>query len=84
MVQPSTPSAPILILKLDLLALIPYCHACGACRVYPVNPGDHSPDKLRATFQKSLDTLGPNIKPRVFYLHAPDRSVPFEDTVAAV
>ncbi|PVG02311.1 Aldo/keto reductase [Serendipita vermifera] len=53
-------------------------------KVYPVNPGDHHPDKLRATFQTSLDTLGPNIKPRVFYLHAPDRSVPFKDTLAAV
>ncbi|CAG8620629.1 4426_t:CDS:10, partial [Acaulospora colombiana] len=56
----------------------------GGTRVYPVNAGDHHPDKLRATFQTSLDKLGPNIKPRVFYLHAPDRSVPFKDTLEAV
>ncbi|KAG8818234.1 hypothetical protein FRC19_010790 [Serendipita sp. 401] len=52
-------------------------------KVYPVTPGDHHPDKLRSTFEISLSKLG-RIKPRVFYLHAPDRSVPFEDTVAAV
>lgn len=52
-------------------------------KVYPVNPGDHHPDKLKATFETSLEKLGP-IKPRVLYLHAPDRSVPFEDTVAAI
>ena len=51
-----------------------------ARRVYPVHPGDHSPEKLRATFQTSLNLLSP-LKPRVLYLHAPDRSVPFEETL---
>ena len=49
-------------------------------RVYPVNPGDHSPEKLRSIFQTSLKLLTP-LKPRVLYLHAPDRSVPFEETL---
>ncbi|EPT06011.1 hypothetical protein FOMPIDRAFT_1044483 [Fomitopsis schrenkii] len=49
-------------------------------KVYPVNPGDHSPEKLRATFQTSLKLLSP-LKARVLYLHAPDRSVPFEETL---
>jgi len=52
-------------------------------KVYPVKPGDHSPATLRATFQKSLDIWAPH-KPRIFYLHAPDRSVPFEDTLREV
>ncbi|KAH9893900.1 Aldo/keto reductase [Epithele typhae] len=48
-------------------------------KVYPVKPGDHAPSALRATFQTSLKELGVS-KVRVLYLHAPDRSVPFEDT----
>lgn len=52
-------------------------------KVYPVKPGDHSPEKLRATFETSLNILVPSATPRarVFYLHAPDRSVPFVDTL---
>ncbi|KAG8809906.1 hypothetical protein FRC17_003180 [Serendipita sp. 399] len=52
-------------------------------KVYPVNPGDHHPAKLRSTFETSLSKLG-EIKPRVFYLHAPDRRTPFENTIAEV
>lgn len=52
-------------------------------RVYPVKPGDHSPKNLRATFQTSLKTLN-KPKVRILYLHAPDRSVPFEETVEEV
>jgi aflatoxin B1 aldehyde reductase len=40
----------------------------------------HAPAKLRATFETSLRALGRQ-RVRVFYLHAPDRSVPFEDTL---
>jgi len=49
-------------------------------KIYPVNPGDHSPKNLRSTFTTSLKLLSP-YKVRVLYLHAPDRSVPFEDTL---
>ncbi|KAH9842788.1 Aldo/keto reductase [Rhodofomes roseus] len=52
-------------------------------KVYPSNPGDHSPEKLRAIFQTSLKLLSP-LKSRVLYLHAPDRSVPFEETLHEV
>lgn len=52
----------------------------GNVRAYPLAPGDHSPSKLRASLEASLVGLG-NIKIRTFYLHAPDRSVPFEETV---
>jgi aflatoxin B1 aldehyde reductase len=50
---------------------------------YPAAPGDHSPEKLKEAFKASLDALNGK-KIRVFYLHAPDRSVPFEDTLEAV
>ncbi|KAJ7774676.1 NADP-dependent oxidoreductase domain-containing protein [Mycena maculata] len=49
-------------------------------KVYPVNPGDHSPLLLRQIFRESLDALKRD-KVRVLYLHAPDRSVPFEETL---
>ncbi|KAF8434122.1 NADP-dependent oxidoreductase domain-containing protein [Boletus edulis BED1] len=49
-------------------------------KVYPVKPGDHSPVNLRNTFLTSLQHLKRD-KVRVLYLHAPDRSVPFEDTL---
>ncbi|KZT11370.1 Aldo/keto reductase [Laetiporus sulphureus 93-53] len=52
-------------------------------KAYPANPGDHAPAALRATFQTSLKQLAP-FKVRVFYLHAPDRSVPFEETLREV
>ncbi|KAJ7109329.1 Aldo/keto reductase [Mycena epipterygia] len=49
-------------------------------KVYPIKPGDHSPAALRSTFFASLDALNRK-KVRVLYLHAPDRSVPFEETL---
>ncbi|KAJ7452473.1 Aldo/keto reductase [Mycena galericulata] len=49
-------------------------------KVYPVKPGDHSPESLRSTFFASLKALKRE-KVRVLYLHAPDRSVPFEETL---
>jgi hypothetical protein len=52
-------------------------------RVYPAEPGWHSPERIRAKFAESLEKLGRK-KVRVFYLHAPDRSVPFEDTLGEV
>ncbi|KAH7926385.1 Aldo/keto reductase [Leucogyrophana mollusca] len=52
-------------------------------KVYPVNAGDHKPEALRSTFLKSLEYLKRD-KVRVLYLHAPDRSVAFEDTAREV
>ena len=52
-------------------------------KIFPREPGQHEPEKLKATFKLSLNALG-SIKIRVFYLHAPDRSVPFEDTLEAL
>ncbi|KAJ7709952.1 Aldo/keto reductase [Mycena rosella] len=49
-------------------------------KVYPAKPGDHSAAVLRSTFFASLEALNRK-KVRVLYLHAPDRSVPFEETL---
>jgi len=52
-------------------------------RVFPNAPGGLAPDKVRASIEASLKALG-KTKIRIFYLHAPDRSVPIEDTLRAV
>ncbi|OZJ05504.1 hypothetical protein BZG36_01913 [Bifiguratus adelaidae] len=54
-----------------------------ATKVYPVQPGDHEPEKLKATFAKSLEALQTK-KVDIFYLHAPDHGTPFEKTLRAV
>ncbi|KAH0843119.1 Aflatoxin B1 aldehyde reductase member 2 [Fonsecaea pedrosoi] len=51
-----------------------------ATKNYPIVPGDHKPTKLRATLEKSLSELGTS-SVDLLYLHAPDRSVPFVDTL---
>ncbi|EJU05758.1 Aldo/keto reductase [Dacryopinax primogenitus] len=50
---------------------------------YPSAPGDHNPEKLRSTLLESRKALR-NLPIRAFYLHAPDRSVPFEKTLEEV
>ncbi|KIJ60356.1 hypothetical protein HYDPIDRAFT_117260 [Hydnomerulius pinastri MD-312] len=67
----------------EMLAKLQLGNATIDTKVYPVNPGDHSPQNLRKTFETSLEKLGRK-KVRVLYLHAPDRSVPFEDTVREI
>jgi len=52
-------------------------------KVYPVKPGDHSPEALRSIFITSLKCLN-RTKSRVLYLHPPDRSVPFENSLREV
>jgi aflatoxin B1 aldehyde reductase len=48
-------------------------------KCYPVSAGDHSPEKVRGTLQTILEKLQTD-RIRIFYLHAPDRSTPFEET----
>lgn len=54
-----------------------------ATKVYPLQAGMHKPEKLRQTFETSLQELGQR-SIEVFYLHAPDRSVPYEETLDEV
>ncbi|KAL0946948.1 hypothetical protein HGRIS_013107 [Hohenbuehelia grisea] len=67
----------------ELLSQLDLKDATIDTKVYPVNAGDHSPANLRSTFLTSLAKLNRR-KVRVFYLHAPDRSVPFEETLQEV
>lgn len=53
-----------------------------ASKVYPHTAGLHSPEKLRSNLEKSLEQLGTKCLD-IFYLHAPDRSVPYEQTLKA-
>lgn len=52
-------------------------------QVYPVTPGQHSPATITTMFNESLSALE-TTSVDIFYLHAPDRSVPFVDTLGAV
>ncbi|KAA1473823.1 Aldo/keto reductase [Dentipellis sp. KUC8613] len=52
-------------------------------KIYPAQPGAHSPAQLRATLDVSLKALRPHTI-RILYLHAPDRSVPYVDTLRAI
>ena len=54
-----------------------------ATKVYPTEAGMHKPEKLRQIFETSLRELGQQ-SVEIFYLHAPDRSVPFEETLQEV
>jgi len=54
-----------------------------ATKVYPYEAGVHQPEKLKQHFNTSLKELGADTVD-IFYLHAPDRSVPFEETLGAV
>ncbi|KIW06149.1 uncharacterized protein PV09_03311 [Verruconis gallopava] len=53
-----------------------------ATKCFPLAPGDHKPEKLKATLNHSLAELGAK-SVDIFYLHAPDRSVPFAETLEA-
>jgi aflatoxin B1 aldehyde reductase len=54
-----------------------------ATKHFPFEPGQHSPEKLRAALETSLKELGTDCVD-IYYLHAADRSVPFEVTLEEV
>ncbi|KAK3201678.1 hypothetical protein GRF29_164g242368 [Pseudopithomyces chartarum] len=54
-----------------------------ATKLYPHVLGKHAPTELRAGVEKSLKELQTDYVD-IFYLHAPDRSVPFEETVGEI
>ncbi|KAL8766914.1 MAG: hypothetical protein Q9194_006134 [Teloschistes cf. exilis] len=54
-----------------------------ATKSYPRQPGTHKPAVLREQLETSLKELGTDCVD-IFYLHAPDRSVPFAETLEAV
>lgn len=54
-----------------------------ATKWYPKYVGAHKPNVLREQLETSLKELRTN-QVDIFYLHAPDRSVPFAETLEAV
>lgn len=54
-----------------------------ATKCYPHEPGTHKPDRLKESFYKSLAELETDCVD-IFYLHAADRSIPFEETLEAL
>lgn len=53
-----------------------------ATKCYPTSPGLHAKERVKAIFEESLSELGCT-KVDIFYLHAPDRSIPFDETLEA-
>jgi len=52
-------------------------------KLYPAGPIKHTPEGIREYFAKSLEALKTD-RVELFYLHAPDRSTPWEVTFQAV
>ena len=51
--------------------------------MYPFKPGSNSPEGIRTDLEESLRLLNTDTVD-IFYLHAPDRAVPFKQTLSAV
>lgn len=54
-----------------------------ATKCYPNEPGKHKAERITEELNKSLSELRTDCVD-IFYLHAADRSVPFEETLEAV
>lgn len=54
-----------------------------ASKIMPKAPRDHGPEKLPAAWDVSLSKLGVG-STDIFYLHAPDRTMSFEETLECV
>ncbi|OCL10035.1 aflatoxin B1 aldehyde reductase member 2 [Glonium stellatum] len=54
-----------------------------ATKCFPYEPGIHKPDSLKQHCNKSLGELDTDCVD-IYYLHAPDHSVPFEETLGAI
>ncbi|KAK9703014.1 hypothetical protein K7432_010952 [Basidiobolus ranarum] len=65
------------------LGLLPMASFSIATKVFPLAPHAHSAENLAKTFRQSLAALKAK-KVDIFYLHAPDYSTPFEETIKAV
>jgi aflatoxin B1 aldehyde reductase len=53
-----------------------------ATKWYPYDEGDHAASKVKEALTTSLQELGTDCVD-IFYLHAPDRSIPFQETMQA-
>ncbi|KAG0060768.1 hypothetical protein BGZ89_011976 [Linnemannia elongata] len=66
-----------------VLSQLPTAHLKIATKVYPLAPGSHNKENLPKQFRESLKALNAE-KVDILYLHAPDYSVPYEETVKAI
>ncbi|KAF2501448.1 aflatoxin B1 aldehyde reductase member 2 [Lophium mytilinum] len=54
-----------------------------ATKCAPITPGTHKPENLRAQCETSLKELGADTVD-IYYLHLPDHSVPYEETLEEI
>ncbi|KAF9921270.1 hypothetical protein FBU30_008728 [Linnemannia zychae] len=66
-----------------VLSQLPTAHFKISTKVWPHTPGAHNKENLPKQFQESLAALKAN-KVDILYLHAPDYSVPYEETLEAI
>ncbi|KAJ7848089.1 aflatoxin B1-aldehyde reductase [Mycena leptocephala] len=52
-------------------------------KFYPLAAGDHSAVKLKAAYAKTIEALK-GVRIRVLYLHAPDRTTPWTETMQTI
>ncbi|CAK7199327.1 hypothetical protein SEUCBS139899_002005 [Sporothrix eucalyptigena] len=53
-------------------------------KVFSFTPGDHNKEGLAKSINGSIEALGPNSPINIEYLHVPERTTPFADTLAAM
>ncbi|KAG0204121.1 hypothetical protein BGX28_003844 [Mortierella sp. GBA30] len=67
----------------EVLGQLPTDQFKIATKAWPSIPRAHGPENIKRTFHESLTALKVK-KVDIFYLHAPDYTTPFEETVKAV
>ncbi|KAI0063255.1 aflatoxin B1-aldehyde reductase [Artomyces pyxidatus] len=70
-------TAEVLLSQLDLKG------ARVDTKIFPREPGYFAPKKFKELVQESVESLN-GVKIRTLYLHAPDGTVPIDDTLSAV
>ncbi|KAF9921268.1 hypothetical protein FBU30_008726 [Linnemannia zychae] len=66
-----------------VLSQVPTAHLKISTKVFPFHEGSHNKENLPKQFRESLAALNAK-KVDILYLHAPDYSVPFEETCKAI
>ncbi|KAF9546905.1 hypothetical protein EC957_009070 [Mortierella hygrophila] len=66
-----------------VLSQVPNAHMKISTKIFPYVAGSHNRENLPKQFRESLKALNAS-KVDILYLHAPDYSVPFEETLKAI
>ncbi|KAK3814668.1 MAG: NADP-dependent oxidoreductase domain-containing protein [Linnemannia elongata] len=67
----------------EVLSQLPTAHLKISTKVFPFAPGSHNKENLPVQVRESLKALKAE-KVDILYLHAPDYSIPYEETVKAI